>query len=138
MSPVIEQAVQARVVASVPRMETVPATLRYDLQDPFAVRMAFPPPATLEGTEVTWEFSRELLATGVNEPAGVGDVRVRPFGYGRTVLEFHAPEGTAMVHLRTSELRRFLERVQGLVPAGREHLFLDLDHDLTELLRDAS
>ena len=138
MSPVIEQAVQARVVASVPRMETVPATLRYDLQDPFAVRMAFPPPATLEGTEVTWEFSRELLATGVNEPVGLGDVRVRPFGYGRTVLEFHAPEGTAMVHLRTSELRRFLERAQDLVPAGREHLFLDLDHDLTELLRDAS
>ncbi|MEE1803055.1 SsgA family sporulation/cell division regulator [Streptomyces sp. NPDC101062] len=137
MSPVIEQAVQARLVSPTPRMETVPATLCYDRADPFAVRMEFPPPATLEGTEVTWEFSRELLATGMTEPVGVGDVRVRPFGYGRTVLEFHAPEGTAMVHLRTSELRRFLERSQGLVPAGREHLYLDLDHDLTELLRDA-
>ncbi|MFE3603173.1 SsgA family sporulation/cell division regulator [Streptomyces sp. NPDC059096] len=137
MSPVIEQAVQARLVSPTPRMETVPATLCYDRADPFAVRMEFPPPATLEGTEVTWEFSRELLATGMTEAAGVGDVRVRPFGYGRTVLEFHAPEGTAMVHLRTSELRRFLERSQGLVPAGREHLYLDLDHDLTELLRDA-
>ncbi|MDX3855584.1 SsgA family sporulation/cell division regulator [Streptomyces sp. AK02-01A] len=139
MPPVIEQAVEARLVAAVPRTETVPATLRYDRGEPFAVCMAFPPPATLEGTEVTWEFSRELLAKGMTEPAGVGDVRVRPFGYGRTVLEFHAPEGTAMVHLRTSELRRFLERSQGLVPAGREHLYLDLDHDLTELLRrDAS
>lgn len=137
MTLVIEQAVQARLVASAPRLETVPATLRYDRTDPFAVRMAFPPPATLEGTEVTWEFSRELLTTGMTEPVGVGDVRVRPFGYGRTVLEFHAPEGTAMVHLRTSELRRFLERSQDLVPAGREHLYLDLDHDLTELLRDA-
>ncbi|PVE12612.1 SsgA family sporulation/cell division regulator [Streptomyces scopuliridis] len=137
MTLVIEQAVQARLVASVPRLETVPATLRYDRADPFAVRMAFPPPATLEGTEVTWEFSRELLTTGMTEPVGVGDVRVRPFGYGRTVLEFHAPEGTAMVHLRTSELRRFLERSQDVVPAGHEHLYLDLDHDLTELLRDA-
>ncbi|MFE2032191.1 SsgA family sporulation/cell division regulator [Streptomyces scopuliridis] len=137
MTLVIEQAVQARLVASAPRLETVPATLRYDRADPFAVRMAFPPPATLEGTEVTWEFSRELLATGMTEPVGVGDVRVRPFGYGRTVLEFHAPEGTAMVHLRTSELRRFLERSQDVVPAGHEHLYLDLDHDLTELLRDA-
>ncbi|WP_326810262.1 SsgA family sporulation/cell division regulator [Streptomyces scopuliridis] len=137
MTLVIEQAVQARLVASVPRLETVPATLRYDRADPFAVRMAFPPPATLEGTEVTWEFSRELLRTGMTEPVGVGDVRVRPFGYGRTVLEFHAPEGTAMVHLRTSELRRFLERSQDVVPAGHEHLYLDLDHDLTELLRDA-
>jgi hypothetical protein len=42
-----------------------------------------------------------------------------------------------MVHLSTSELRRFLERAQVLVPAGREHLFLDLDHDLTELLGDS-
>ncbi|MEV6425861.1 SsgA family sporulation/cell division regulator [Streptomyces sp. NPDC051662] len=137
MTLVIEQAVQARLVASAPRLETVPATLRYDRSDPFAVRMAFPPPATLEGTEVTWEFSRELLAAGMTEPVGVGDVRVRPFGYGRTVLEFHAPEGTAMVHLRTAELRRFLERSQDLVPVGREHLYLDLDHDLAELLRDA-
>ncbi|MFJ5222577.1 SsgA family sporulation/cell division regulator [Streptomyces sp. NPDC088400] len=137
MSPVIEQAVQARLVASVPRADTVHATLRYDRADPFAVRMAFPPPATLEGTEVTWEFSRELLATGMTEPIGVGDVRVRPFGYGRTVVEFHAPEGTAMVHLRSWELRDFLERSEDLVPAGREHLYLDLDHDLAELLGDA-
>ncbi|MEV6399381.1 SsgA family sporulation/cell division regulator [Streptomyces sp. NPDC051907] len=137
MSTVIEQAVQARLVASAPQMETVPATLRYDRADPFAVRMAFPPPATLEGTEVSWAFSRELLAAGVDGPAGVGDVRVRPFGYDRTVLEFHAPEGIAMVHIRTSELRRFLKRALGLVPSGREHLYLDLDHNLAELLRDA-
>ncbi|WP_030912123.1 SsgA family sporulation/cell division regulator [Streptomyces sp. NRRL F-5126] len=137
MSPVIEQAVQARVVASSPDLETVPATLVYDRTDPFTVRMAFPPLATLEGTEVTWEFSRELLAAGMSAPAGLGDVRVRPFGYGRTVLEFHAPEGTAMVHLRTSELRRFLDRSRFLVPEGHEHLYLDLDQALTELLRDA-
>ncbi|OKJ93532.1 regulator [Streptomyces sp. CB03234] len=137
MSTVIEQAVQARLVASAPRMETVSATLRYDREDPFAVRMAFPARATLEGVEVSWEFSRELLATGVEEPAGLGDVRVRPFGYDRTVVEFHAPEGVAMVHVRTSEVRRFLRRAQHLVPAGCEHRFLDLDQDLTELLRDA-
>lgn len=137
MTAVIEQAVQARVVASSPSLETVPATLVYDRSDPFTVRMSFPPLATLEGTEVTWEFSRELLAAGVTESAGVGDVRVRPFGYGRTVMEFHAPEGTAMVHLRTSELRRFLDRSRYLVPEGHEHLYLDLDRDLAELLRDA-
>jgi len=134
LSTVIEQSVQARMVASAPRMETLPATLHYDRKDPFAVRMAFPAPATLEGTEVSWEFSRELLATGMDAPAGVGDVRVRPFGYDRTVLEFHAVEGIAMVHVRTSELRRFLKRAQELVPAGDESLFLDLDGDLTDLL----
>lgn len=134
MSTVIEQSVQARMVASAPQMETLPAVLSYDRTDPFAVRMAFPAPATLEGTEVSWEFSRELLAAGLDAPAGVGDVRVRPFGYDRTVLEFHAAEGIAMVHVRTAELRRFLRRAQELVPAGDEHRFLDLDGSLTHLL----
>ncbi|NEE26580.1 SsgA family sporulation/cell division regulator, partial [Streptomyces sp. SID7982] len=41
MSSVIEQSVQARMVASAPRMETLPAMLSYDRQYPFAVRMAF-------------------------------------------------------------------------------------------------
>ncbi|MEU9089547.1 SsgA family sporulation/cell division regulator [Streptomyces sp. NPDC087901] len=134
MSTVIEQSVKARMVASAPQMETLPAVLSYDRTDPFAVRMAFPAPATLEGTEVSWEFSRELLAAGMDTPAGIGDVRVRPFGYDRTVLEFHAAEGIAMVHVRTAELRRFLRRAQELVPAGDEYRFLDLDRSLTDLL----
>ncbi|WP_299534662.1 SsgA family sporulation/cell division regulator [uncultured Streptomyces sp.] len=137
MSSVIEQSVQARMVASAPRMETLPATLSYDRGDPFAVRIAFPARATLEGTEVAWEFSRELLARGLDGPAGLGDVRVRPFGFDRTVLEFHAHEGVAMVHVRTSELRHFLGRAQNLVPEGEEHRFLDLDRSLTELLGGA-
>ncbi len=137
LSSVIEQSVQARMVASAPRMETLPATLQYDRGDPFTVRMAFPAPATLEGTEVAWEFSRDLLAAGVDAPAGVGDVRVRPFGYDRTVLEFHAAEGIAMVHVRTAELRRFLRRAQELVPPGDESRFLDVDRSLAELLGGA-
>ncbi|AWK12176.1 SsgA family sporulation/cell division regulator [Streptomyces spongiicola] len=137
MSSVIEQAVQARLVASAPRMESVPATLRYDSRDPFAVSMSFPAPATLEGADVSWAFSRDLLVKGLDDAAGLGDVRVRPYGYDRTVLEFHAPQGTAMVHVRTSDVRRFLDRSQRLVPAGREHLHLDLDADLAQLMRDA-
>ncbi|GAA2502737.1 SsgA family sporulation/cell division regulator [Streptomyces gobitricini] len=137
MSTVIEHPVRARLVASAPRRESVAATLRYDPENPFAVQMTFPAPATLEGIEVAWEFARDLLATGLDEPAGLGDVRVRPYGYDRTVVEFHAPEGVAMVHIRTCEVRRFLQRARHLVPDGREHEFLDLDQDLTELLRDA-
>ncbi|MFF1924341.1 SsgA family sporulation/cell division regulator [Streptomyces sp. NPDC058221] len=134
MSTVIEQSVQARMVASAPQMETLPAVLQYDRTDPFAIRMSFPAPATLEGTEVSWEFSRELLMAGTDTPAGVGDVRIRPFGYDRTVLEFHASEGIAMVHVRTADLRRFLRRTQQLVPIGAEARFLDLDRSLTDLL----
>ncbi|WP_329125910.1 SsgA family sporulation/cell division regulator [Streptomyces sp. NBC_01465] len=134
---VVEQAVRARMIASAPRMETVPATLRYARRDPFAVQMAFPASATLAGTAVCWTFSRELLEAGVRAPAGLGDVRIRPYGDDRTVLEFHAGEGVAMVHLSTPELRRFLGRAESLVPRGCEHLHLDLDQDVARLLRDA-
>ncbi|MFF3348383.1 SsgA family sporulation/cell division regulator [Streptomyces sp. NPDC002779] len=137
MSYVIEQLVEARLVAAAPRVSSIPATLHYDRRDPFAVRMTFPAPATLEGVEVCWTFSRELLTDGMRENVGHGDVRVRPYGYDRTVLEFHAPEGTAVVHVRSGEIRRFLEATGELVPVGLEHLQLDLDHDLAELMRDA-
>jgi hypothetical protein len=134
---VIEQPVEARLVAAAPRMPSIPAKLHYDRRDPFAIRMTFPAPATLEGVEVCWTFARELLAAGLHSAEGTGDVRVRPYGYDRTVLEFHAPEGTAVVHVHSEEIRRFLQATSDLVPVGFEHLHLDLDHDLAELMRDA-
>ncbi|MEU6369578.1 SsgA family sporulation/cell division regulator [Streptomyces sp. NPDC046931] len=137
MSTVIEQPVEARLVAAAPRMPSIPAVLHYDRRDPFAVRMTFPAPATLEGVEVCWTFARELLTAGLESPEGHGDVRVRPYGYDRTVLEFHAPEGTAVVHVHSREVRSFLRRTTELVPVGLEHLQVDLDHDLAELMRDA-
>ncbi|MFD4970076.1 SsgA family sporulation/cell division regulator [Streptomyces sp. NPDC058424] len=137
MSTDIEQFVEARLVSATPRMPSIPATLHYDRRDPFAVRMAFPAPATLEGVDVCWLFARDLLAAGLREPEGDGDVRVRPYGFDRTVLEFHAPEGTAVVHVRSGEIQRFLEATSELVPLGLEHLQFDLDHDLAELMRDA-
>ncbi|GHJ41831.1 SsgA family sporulation/cell division regulator [Streptomyces sp. TS71-3] len=136
MSTVIEQAVEARLVAAAPRMPTVSATLHYDRSDPFAVRMTFPAAATLEGVEVCWTFARELLDDGMEDASGEGDVHIRPYGYDRTVLEFHAPEGTALVHVRSHELRRFLRRTHTLVPAGEEGQHLDLDQDLDQLMRD--
>ncbi|MFB6959646.1 SsgA family sporulation/cell division regulator [Streptomyces sp. NPDC056309] len=137
MSTDIEQFVEARLVSAMPRMPSIPATLHYDRRDPFAVRMTFPAPATLDGVDVCWLFARDLLAAGLREPEGDGDVRVRPYGFDRTVLEFHAPEGTAVVHVRSGEIRRFLEATSELVPLGLEHLQFDLDHDLAELMRDA-
>lgn len=137
MHTVIEQAVEARLVAAAPRMATIPARLRYDPRDPFAVTMAFPAASTLEGIDVTWSFARELLTSGLTGPVGEGDVRLRPYGYDRIVLEFHAPEGTAIIHVRAEELRRFLSRATALVAPGSEHLRLDLDHGLAELMGDA-
>ncbi|MER7731980.1 SsgA family sporulation/cell division regulator [Streptomyces erythrochromogenes] len=137
MITVIEQAAQARLVATAPKVETVPVTLCYDRADPFAVRMAFPAPATLEGVEVSWTFSRELLESGLDRPSGCGDVRVRPYDGDRTTIEFHAVEGVAIVLMLTAELHRFLERAAAVVPPGLEHLYLDMDHSLAELMRDS-
>jgi hypothetical protein len=137
MSTVIEQPVEARLVAAAPRMSSIPAALHYDRADPFAVRMTFPAPATLEGVDVCWTFARELLAAGLERAEGEGDVRVRPYGYDRTVLEFHAPEGTAVVHVHSRDVRSFLRRAAELVPVGLEHQQVDLDRDLAELMREA-
>lgn len=136
MSTVIEHPVQARLVAAAPRMTVIPSTLHYDTGDPFAVRMTFPGPATLEGVEVCWTFARELLTEGLRDSRGLGDVRVLPYAEGRTALEFHSPEGAAVVHVATDEIRRFLAASAALVPFGCEHLHLDLDEDLAELMRD--
>ncbi|WP_424211021.1 SsgA family sporulation/cell division regulator [Streptomyces sp. BI20] len=138
MITVIEQAVQARLVATAPKVDTVPVTLGYDRSDPYAVRMSFPAPATLEGVEVAWTFARELLEVGLERPAGAGDVRVRPYDARRTVVEFHAPEGVAIILMDGADLRGFLDRAATVVPPGLEHHYLDLDGELAALLRDSN
>ncbi|MBB5937278.1 SsgA family sporulation/cell division regulator [Streptomyces zagrosensis] len=137
MSIVIDQAVQARLIASAPRTRAIPARLRYEPADPFAVCVSFPPTASLDGFEVEWAFGRDLLEIGLREPAGSGDVHIWPCGPELTVLEFRAVEGMAMVQLNTADLREFLGRSYELVPAGDEGGYLDVDADLAALLRDA-
>ncbi|GAA2350596.1 SsgA family sporulation/cell division regulator [Streptomyces cuspidosporus] len=133
---VIDQAVQARLIASTPEARAIPAYLRYEREDPFAVHVSFPPAASLDGAAVEWTFGRELLTAGLRGPAGSGDVQVWPCGPQRTVLEFHAPEGMAMVQFDTDDLRLFLDRSYALVPEGSESGRLDLDHALAALLRE--
>ncbi|MZE75903.1 SsgA family sporulation/cell division regulator [Streptomyces xinghaiensis] len=137
MFPVIDRAVQAGLITSDGQVMDVPAALRYRRDDPLAVRACFPPRASLGGADVTWVFSRDLLAAGLLEPVGDGDVHVRPFGPLVTVLEFHAAAGTALVRMDSADVRSFLEQTYALVPFGREELHLDLDGDLAALLREA-
>ncbi|MBU3870932.1 SsgA family sporulation/cell division regulator [Streptomyces sp. 4503] len=137
MTTVIDQAVQAQLIASTPESRAIPACLRYERDDPFAVRVSFPPSASLDGSAVEWTFGRELLSAGLRGPAGSGDVQMWPCGPRRTVLEFHAPEGMAMVQFDTADLRSFLGRSFAIVPEGSEAGELDLDQGLASLLRDA-
>ncbi|MEU9117886.1 SsgA family sporulation/cell division regulator [Streptomyces sp. NPDC048483] len=133
MPSVIDHAVQVRLLATTPGPHAVPAVLHYQPADPLAVRMSFPPEISLDGVAVDWAFARELLDEGLRGPAGRGDVRVRPLGPDRTVMEFHADEGIAMVQLKTAEVRLFLARSYEAVPAGRERTLLAVERGLAEL-----
>ncbi|MFI9077078.1 SsgA family sporulation/cell division regulator [Streptomyces sioyaensis] len=137
MSSVIDQAVQARLIATAPRSQVIPANLRYDPADPFAVRLVFPPSASLDGAEVAWTFGRDLLEEGLCAPAGAGDVQIWPYDADAVVMEFHAVGGMAVVQFDAQELRTFLTRSYAIVARGDEAGHLDVEADLAALLREA-
>jgi hypothetical protein len=120
----------------VPEHGAVPlvASLYYSADDPYAIRMAFH-----VGTEepVEWIFARELLTAGLAGPAGEGDVQVWPSAdRGEEVLNLalSSPFGEAHFEAPRSETAEFLERTFGMISAGRESEFLDLDAELDDLL----
>ena len=103
--------------------------LRYAGPDPYAVALAF---QTVHSREVVWRFSRGLLAQGLIEAAGQGDVRLRPLDTpepDRVVeIELRSPGGHAVFRAPHAELRDYLARTQELIAFGSEHEWLDLDH----------
>ncbi|MGW8374523.1 SsgA family sporulation/cell division regulator [Streptomyces sp. ODS28] len=135
MPTVIDHAVQARLIVQSPEARELTAALRYDAGDPFAVRIVFPSDASLDGTEVTWTFARELLDAGLRGPAGHGDVRIWPAGLGKSVVELHSSEGVAVLEFQGSDLREFLRCSYGEVPADQAVSQLDVDAGLEALLR---
>ncbi|MFH9351509.1 SsgA family sporulation/cell division regulator [Kitasatospora sp. NPDC017646] len=137
----VEETVQARLILSPHRCARLRVVLSYLPEDPFAVRMAFPAEFSLDDADdglsaedIVWVFARQLLSSGLELPAGVGDVHVRPTAGRRTMVELRAPEGTALLQFDTADLRRFLWRSRLLVPEGEEHLHLDADRALAQLL----
>ncbi|MGA4837939.1 SsgA family sporulation/cell division regulator [Streptomyces sp. G45] len=134
MAVTLEQSARARLITPEGRERPVSVTLRYAASDPLAVEVTFPPEVSLDGAEVSWVFARSLLEAGLGAPAGTGDVHIWPCGRARTVLEFHAPDGLALVQFDRAALRRFLLRSYAVVGADGEEAGLDLDRGLTRLL----
>ncbi|MCQ9130421.1 MULTISPECIES: SsgA family sporulation/cell division regulator [Streptomyces] len=134
MDITLEQAVHARLITAEDQELPVPATLRYDCADPFAVHVDFPSEVALEGEPVTWTFGRGLLEQGVDGPAGTGDVHIWPCGPSLTVMEFHSPLGMALLQFDTGALRRFLLRSYAVVAPGREDVTAAVDRGLEVLL----
>ncbi|MFI7298433.1 SsgA family sporulation/cell division regulator [Streptomyces sp. NPDC050121] len=134
MDITLEQPVRARLITAEDQELPVPATLRYDSTDPFAVHVDFPSEVSLAGEAVTWTFGRALLEQGVSGPAGSGDVHIWPCGRARTVMEFHSPLGLALLQFDTGALRRFLLRSYAVVAAGQEDVDAAVDQGLQALL----
>ncbi|MFE7269834.1 SsgA family sporulation/cell division regulator [Streptomyces sp. NPDC057623] len=130
----LEQSVRARLVTPDHPELPVRPTLRYTATEPFAVHLDFPAHVSDDGRGVTWTFARSLLEEGLDGAAGIGDVRIRPCGRSRTVVEFHAPHGMAAIRFGTAALRRFLQRSYAVVEPGREDLGPELDTVLMSLL----
>lgn len=112
----------------------VPARLRYDPADPYAVHLD----CHVDLTEpITWTFARELLATGLTERTGPGDVSVHPGSCGVTTTLFLTLRGTtgeAVLRARHREIADFLRHTERLVPPGAEHERLGLEVLLRRLL----
>ncbi|MCF3960716.1 SsgA family sporulation/cell division regulator [Streptomyces fuscigenes] len=134
MSPVVEQSAKARLISDAPHPRIVSVLLRYDGSDPLALRMVFPAEVSLDDSEVVWAFARDLVETGLREPAGEGDVHVWPCGRAQTVFEFRAPEGVALVQFDNASLRRFLRSSYAVVPAGAEADHLDVEQHIGSLI----
>jgi hypothetical protein len=130
----LQQTVRARLITDDRPELPVRPTLRYDSAEPFAVHIDFPAQVSADGEGVTWMFARALLEEGLGRPAGEGDVRIRPAGWARTVIEFRSPLGLAEIRFGTATLRRFLLRSYDIVEPGAEDLGPDLDHGLAALL----
>jgi hypothetical protein len=118
-----------------PEPVVVPARFRYEPADPYAVSATF----HTEPASVTWTFARDLLATGLDQPAGIGDVRIWPSPWvtphgDQVVVVLSSPDGYALLEAPRKALFRFLRRTYALVPPGQETSHQDIDTALSRLL----
>jgi hypothetical protein len=120
----------------VPEHGAVPlvASLCYSAGDPYAIRMAFH-----VGTDdpVEWIFSRDLLSAGLGGPTGEGDVQVWPgevHGIAVLNIALSSPFGQAHFEAPMISIADFLNRTYGLIAAGCETDFINIDGELDELL----
>jgi hypothetical protein len=123
----------------VPEHGAVPlvASVDYCADDPYAIKMAFH-----VGTDepVEWIFARELLAQGLEGPAGEGDVKVWPeVAEDSDILNLalSSPFGEAHFEASRSAVTEFVKSSYRIIPAGSESDFIDFDSELDDLLWQA-
>lgn len=112
----------------------VAADVRYDVADPYAVRVGF---HTGGADLVEWTFARQLLTDGVTRQVGDGDVQVWPAENAARPcvnLCLSSPSGRAQFEVPLLGLVEFLSRTYAAVPTGSESDYVDVDAELALLL----
>jgi hypothetical protein len=138
MNPIASVSTELELRLVVPGGPSLPvlAGLRYQADDPWAVRVTFQTGAEDDAT-VEWMFARQLLTDGVRHTVGEGDVRVWPGAVdGERVvnLAMASPSGSALFEIDRDALVEFLQQTYLAVPTGSEEEVVDLDAELALLL----
>ena len=138
MNPIASVSTELELRLVVPGGPSLPvlAGLRYQADDPWAVRVTFQTGAEDDAT-VEWMFARQLLTDGVRHTVGEGDVRVWPGAVdGERVvnLAMASPSGSALFEIDRDALVEFLQQTYLAVPTGSEEELVDLDAELALLL----
>ena len=127
----------AQLVTDVPTSLPVDCELRYDASDSYAVTAIF----STVNQSVSWTFARCLLEQGRFVPTGEGDIAVRPAlddqGCAAVGIELNSPDGSAVLRVPGSDVARFLELSQAVVPDGEEMSGVDLDAAIDDLLEQS-
>ncbi|MGW6732279.1 SsgA family sporulation/cell division regulator [Streptomyces sp. NPDC055013] len=115
--------------------------LIYRADDPYAVHALFYD----RSSTVVWRLARELLADGLDQRVGAGDVAVwspQPHThapYQVTFLRLRSPRGSALLTVPRQELQAFLLQTRLLVPIGGEYRHCESAlRDLEEEMNRAS
>lgn len=105
--------------------------LRYQQNDPFAVRLECHPPAQ---PSVSWLFARETLEAGLRGRAGCGHVVVSAglgAERGRVFILLSNEESHCVLRGDAERFKGFLAASKQLVPYGQEHRHINLDALIT-------
>jgi hypothetical protein len=133
LSSSVTRELTVQVLAPLDGPSEVSVDLHYDTTDPFAVRAMF---RVTSDQQVSWVFARELLAQGMTEASGDGDVRIWPtWADGREVVRIvlRSPDGEALLQTESVELLEFLTTSFALCPRGHESRHLQIDRALVAL-----
>ncbi|WP_327137914.1 SsgA family sporulation/cell division regulator [Streptomyces sp. NBC_01340] len=124
----VTQGLPVQLVVSQEMSLSMCMRLRYELSDPYAVRVAFTVDESDEAVE--WITGRDLQIDGLKGRVGEGDVRIWPAGEhdrGAVYIVLKPPSAMALLEVPAQDIKRFLQETETLVPRGSESEHIDSD-----------